>query len=1413
MTAGACEREHVEDLAQQQMELYRRQGFELISHYNRETAALDGYRGRQLLELLQNADDAGVDAQDDCRLLLNLSREQLIVANTGKPFNQKGLTSLVISDCSPKQLDRNRFIGCKGLGFRSILTWTDRPLISSGGYEVVFDRSRAVEIVQRLAAESQNINETVAPFLESTGRWPAAVMRFPSLPCEDDPWLKIARGCRAEGYDTAIVLPIPPGPRGDGIHKDMVDQIFALPASSLLFCRHLTHVQITGDVSRTWDLLRENHDADQATVLLQQDGSPKLWHVYRQAGQVSTEAAEESSGGRRDFEVAVAIPEDPAPNPTGTLCVFFPTQVQLPCPVVMHATLETTDDRNHLVAHRSNQEVLSHLAKHVATVVESQATPATPCRALETIAGVETADPSLRALGFVDELIAAFAQRSVFPRLDLSMKPAADVRKVPHPVWLSQLSPDIFPEVLAVDPSESLGPLLSLFDLTWYDEADLKQRLRKRLESLNPYKAGLVLGRLLAADQLSTIGADGLLLGTDGRLIESGECFFTPEEELPRLPAWGASIHLVDEDFQGGLFRGSDAGSLRFLASSLSRQGANVDEFRFEAVARALIDKVEGTPPVDPATLIQRWRQLLRWLFDASPESRQTLPRLSINVPTKRGGLRRATACYLGSDYPRGQVVWRLYNGFGEDEFVGSPSDCGLGGLTLEDAETFLVSLGVSDHPRLEPFTYGPDYQMFVETVVERLDYPLMIRSRLCGSATELRSWCSMHVIEGLRLPDRWLDLLKKSDQAAIVAYLLSSGASWIAEERSSQASFGAMFFGERKCWPDPSVPIPNAVLQLLHETAWIPDADGNVHRPSEIMLSTQGVRALQGVYVRHAIDTRYDLITAYGGRPALESLLTRLGAVSSLEMLSGQSLYDLLQTLPERDPSGTMAPRIYRTLIESSVSVEESSHRDKFLQSGKMWGHHKGTDAYLPVGQLRYNANLTVTKAIESHIPLVDIPRRKNTVLVKQLFGIPPLSPEEITVTLLADGTEYDPASEDANLHLRTAIPYIYALRLSRNLDDRGVELNLLRKAVLRVCTRAHVSAQLPSGDTEDIVLVNPGDRIVVDSTLVVICEYREADTGFLTFWLSVAELVAELLGRDVADEVGGVLRCRTPAEMLEVARVRLGSEADSRLAEVKSRFEGFLGDDEDEGERPLPPAKPSEKPTTGEKPGPASGDGASGRAPDTDSKAGPVPPGDDAKFKPTTGPSDRRKRKRKLVVSGTGGSGGRRRGPPAREDITFKVVEAFEHHEGRFTVPVSHLRGADAFGCDLLSVATEEIRSKAEADQAISESVILRYIEVKGRSSRTGQVELSDNEYRAAERLRGRYWIYRVFVDSDDEGHFEVAILSDPLNSKATRAITRFDLAEGSGASWYSLSESVEEEVISEEPEPDGEDEARDA
>jgi len=68
----------------------------LISDYNREQSGTKGYFGRILLEMLQNADDAGLDQTEPVEILIKQSENHLHIANTGKPFNKAGVESLII---------------------------------------------------------------------------------------------------------------------------------------------------------------------------------------------------------------------------------------------------------------------------------------------------------------------------------------------------------------------------------------------------------------------------------------------------------------------------------------------------------------------------------------------------------------------------------------------------------------------------------------------------------------------------------------------------------------------------------------------------------------------------------------------------------------------------------------------------------------------------------------------------------------------------------------------------------------------------------------------------------------------------------------------------------------------------------------------------------------------------------------------------------------------------------------------------------------------------------------------------------------------------------------------------------------------------------------------------------------------
>ena len=141
--------QYIETLRSEYIELHtKKQSRDLLLQENNiEKRDIKGYHGREILELLQNADDAyqkSLDQNEHIESELNVeicyNNNLLIVANTGTFFDQDGIKAVVQGNNSPK---RGKYIGNKGTGFRSILNWADKVSIYSGEFAVQFSKDIA----------------------------------------------------------------------------------------------------------------------------------------------------------------------------------------------------------------------------------------------------------------------------------------------------------------------------------------------------------------------------------------------------------------------------------------------------------------------------------------------------------------------------------------------------------------------------------------------------------------------------------------------------------------------------------------------------------------------------------------------------------------------------------------------------------------------------------------------------------------------------------------------------------------------------------------------------------------------------------------------------------------------------------------------------------------------------------------------------------------------------------------------------------------------------------------------------------------------------------------------------------------------------------------------------------------------
>lgn len=383
-------------------EIYLRDPDELIASYLREKGHEKDYRGRELLELIQNADDAGFDFEGKCRLTVKHTKSALFVGNTGIPFSPKGVKSLMLSDISPKQLLKQECIGYKGLGFRSVLGWASSILIFSGELTIGFGEEYANEWLQKLREEDQRLDEVVRQY-EGVGHSnPVPVLSFPRIVTPDgieEPRLKelyqVGREMQMDGNDTVvcILLKNPKSTR-----RLVQKQLGSLSCEVLWFLHFLEEVEIDSpELKDCWRIRRKKN----VVVLETSASAPECWRIFRKEGTIPKKYLRPGEPFSR-YEIKIALPtNEVSPH---KLFVYFPTEVLFPFPMLVHGTFEVGANRQHLIRSDANSYIALQLAGlMVKTAEDVKEDSEDPWAALLSITPHGDIDPILNTLDFPRE--------------------------------------------------------------------------------------------------------------------------------------------------------------------------------------------------------------------------------------------------------------------------------------------------------------------------------------------------------------------------------------------------------------------------------------------------------------------------------------------------------------------------------------------------------------------------------------------------------------------------------------------------------------------------------------------------------------------------------------------------------------------------------------------------------------------------------------------------------------------------------------------------------------------------------------------------------------------------------------------------------------------------------------------------
>lgn len=386
--------ELVDAMRAKRLELYALDPNQIRSDYSQQRETEQSYEGRCIWELLQNADDA----------------------------------------LAPENTSSADLIGAKGLGFKSVLEFTDRPAVFSGPFEFEFD---AVKSRPRLLPLD-----------------PSAPPLVFHLPHNAQPDAQVAK-LKREGFDTVVRLPF----RNEAARVEAETRLRELTPYFLLLSQHLASVEIrlsSGSrrtLSRSGATGGDLSDARVRLTVKEDDvADTQDWRLWSRAW-----APADEQGKRLSAAIAVPAREDADDKaPELPIHVYFPTREMLGARFLVHAAFKLTENRNSIV--RSPHDAA--LTRAVAELSAEVASALPPLQALWLFADVVSsvqASPKLPARKLQKAIADAVASTRFVPIIGTRDRAAPGETRV----WHNDLGPLLPEKNSAVAASRLAAPSMA----------------------------------------------------------------------------------------------------------------------------------------------------------------------------------------------------------------------------------------------------------------------------------------------------------------------------------------------------------------------------------------------------------------------------------------------------------------------------------------------------------------------------------------------------------------------------------------------------------------------------------------------------------------------------------------------------------------------------------------------------------------------------------------------------------------------------------------------------------------------------------------------------------------------------------------------------------------------------------------
>jgi hypothetical protein len=616
---------------------YREDPASIIEHFNIEQQNIQTYNGRQLLEMLQNADDASETAKKK-KVLIRLSENQLTIANNGETFTEGGFLSITRSNLSPKTMQQNK-IGQKGLGFRSILSWADEVVINSGGTKLGFSETIAQTFLKALIKETPAIQADIKKRIRVS--LPIATLRVPQL----------LNGIENEvdSFDTSITLKLK-----DNIQNDVQSQIHSvINKETLIFLNHIEEIEIDSPERKI--VFKKTISGDTVTVkcndTLNETKESKTWHLNKINGEHNS----------KNYELAIAWNDELNDN-ENVLFSNFKTQVRFPFPALLHGTFELTQNRNQLENDTTGHnefltEKLAELLIDTALKIASQNKEANyqPLRLLNI--DFNQIDTVLSNFKFKENLLEKIMASEVFPTvngkyIDYSAKPV--FYDLPIATFVKG---DDVENLILYNDDEQFVKFLKSFTL-YHFTFELFLKLISKRTTNNEHLAKLIFLALtydsykqeFSADKFNLLKQPEFLIDNEGSEIHwTSKIFLQPHGDKEFILPKSLSIQFVAPELIKTLLKEFNTENIDILLSKL--EPLQVKKYSFAEISETLIQHYNEKGKLKPTDVKELHTYLFRLYRNEAKELKPEALSADIETPivSEKLKVKSASKIYFGT--------------------------------------------------------------------------------------------------------------------------------------------------------------------------------------------------------------------------------------------------------------------------------------------------------------------------------------------------------------------------------------------------------------------------------------------------------------------------------------------------------------------------------------------------------------------------------------------------------------------------------------------------------------------------------------------------------------------------------------------------------------------------------------------